>query len=193
MTTTNYNLPTITGNMTADVVRDMNALAVATDSAIKEESDNLASVTQRVGTVEQRLTTHLSDSSHWMQFNRNLNQSIANETDTIVLCNEEQHFNGANFAKLGGDGRVYIKEKGLYLISAYVVMAMNEVGYRRLTSTYIADVRNAFAGGETTLAATSIAQYNVDDLVTFSVFQNCGSPLNITNAVFRLSKVGDVV
>lgn len=39
MATTNYNLPTITGNMTADVVRDMNALAEATDDAIKSVSD----------------------------------------------------------------------------------------------------------------------------------------------------------
>lgn len=35
MTTPNYNLPLITGNMTSDVPRDMNALADATDGAIK--------------------------------------------------------------------------------------------------------------------------------------------------------------
>ncbi|MDC6266654.1 hypothetical protein [Lysinibacillus fusiformis] len=39
MATTNYNLPTITGNMTADVPRDMNALAEATDDAIKSVSE----------------------------------------------------------------------------------------------------------------------------------------------------------
>lgn len=35
MTTTNFNLPLITENMANDVVRDMNALAEATDVAIK--------------------------------------------------------------------------------------------------------------------------------------------------------------
>lgn len=49
MTTANYNLPLITGNMTADVPRDMNALAEATDEAIKE--------------VEQRVDTHFSESA----------------------------------------------------------------------------------------------------------------------------------
>ena len=42
MATTNYSLPTITGDMTADVVRDLNALADAVDVAIK----------QAVGTVD---------------------------------------------------------------------------------------------------------------------------------------------
>jgi len=47
MATPNYNLPTISGNMAADVVRDMNALADATDGAIK--------------TVDTKLSQHTSD------------------------------------------------------------------------------------------------------------------------------------
>lgn len=37
--TKNYKLPTISGNMTADVVRDMNALAEAVDTSIKTDID----------------------------------------------------------------------------------------------------------------------------------------------------------
>lgn len=47
MATPNYNLPTISGNLSADVVRDMNALAGATDGAIK--------------TVDDKVTQHLAD------------------------------------------------------------------------------------------------------------------------------------
>ena len=64
MATTNYNLPTITGNMTADVVRDMNALAVATDSALKDAVDgiDLTNIEQSIESVDGRLTTHLDES-----------------------------------------------------------------------------------------------------------------------------------
>ena len=70
MATTNYNLPTITGNMTADVVRDMNALAVATDEAIKEAVDgvDLSTVTQQIGDVDQRVTTHLAEDDEHNRF-----------------------------------------------------------------------------------------------------------------------------
>ena len=63
MATTNYKLPTITGNMAADVVRDMNALAEATDGAIKKAVDgvDLSTVTQQIGAVDQRVTTHLAE------------------------------------------------------------------------------------------------------------------------------------
>lgn len=56
MATPNYNLPTISGNMTADVVRDMNALAEATDSAIKEAVDNVD-----LSAVDTKISTHLAD------------------------------------------------------------------------------------------------------------------------------------
>lgn len=64
MATTNYNLPTIGGNMTADVVRDMNALAEATDGAIKKAVDgvDLSQITQEIGKVDTKLTQHLADS-----------------------------------------------------------------------------------------------------------------------------------
>lgn len=63
MATTNYNLPTITGNMTADVVRDMNALAEATDGAIKSAVDDidLTPVTQEIKKVKDDLTIHLAE------------------------------------------------------------------------------------------------------------------------------------
>jgi len=56
MATPNYNLPTISGNMAADVVRDMNALAEATDSAIKEAIDNVD-----LSAVDTKISTHLAD------------------------------------------------------------------------------------------------------------------------------------
>lgn len=56
MATPNYNLPTISGNMTADVVRDMNALAEATDSAIKEAIDNVD-----LSGINTKLDAHIKD------------------------------------------------------------------------------------------------------------------------------------
>lgn len=56
MTTPNYNLPTISGNMTADVVRDMNALAEAADSAIKEAIDNVD-----LSGINTKLDIHIVD------------------------------------------------------------------------------------------------------------------------------------
>lgn len=62
MSTPNFGLPLITGNMTANVPRDMNALAEATDIAIKEAVDgvDLSSVTQQIDAVDQRVATHLA-------------------------------------------------------------------------------------------------------------------------------------
>jgi len=56
MATPNYNLPTISGNMTADVVRDMNALAEATDTAIKEAIDNVD-----LSGINTKLDSHIKD------------------------------------------------------------------------------------------------------------------------------------
>lgn len=60
MATPNYNLPTISGNMTADVVRDMNALATATDGAIKTAVSSIDLT--KIDQVDSRLTAHLEDS-----------------------------------------------------------------------------------------------------------------------------------
>lgn len=70
MATTNYNLPTITGNMTADVVRDMNALANATDAAIKTAVDgvDLSVIEQDISEVNNTLTSHLTDLAKHNQF-----------------------------------------------------------------------------------------------------------------------------
>ena len=43
MPTTRYNLPTITTNMTADVPRDLNALADAVDDALHDAVSSLSS------------------------------------------------------------------------------------------------------------------------------------------------------
>lgn len=67
MPTPNYNLPTITGNMTADVVRDMNALAVATDSALKGIGDGKADSTD-LSQLQTQVTTHLNDMTRHNEF-----------------------------------------------------------------------------------------------------------------------------
>lgn len=59
MATPNYNLPTISGNMTADVVRDMNALATATDGAIKTAVGSIDLT--KIDQVDSRLTAHLDE------------------------------------------------------------------------------------------------------------------------------------
>lgn len=63
MATENYNLPTITGNMTADVVRDVNALAEATDTAIKVAVDSvdLSQIEQEISAVDTKVNEHLAD------------------------------------------------------------------------------------------------------------------------------------
>lgn len=43
MATSRYNLPTIVDTMTADVTRDLNALAEAVDEVLEEEFANLSS------------------------------------------------------------------------------------------------------------------------------------------------------
>lgn len=43
MATSRYNLPTIVDTMTADVTRDLNALAEAVDEVLGNELDNLSS------------------------------------------------------------------------------------------------------------------------------------------------------
>lgn len=59
MATPNYNLPTISGNMTVDVVRDMNALATATDGAIKTAVGSID--LSKIDQVDNRLTAHLDE------------------------------------------------------------------------------------------------------------------------------------
>lgn len=62
MATTNYNLPTISGNMTADVVRDVNALAEATDVALKDAVDGKADSTD-LSTLNTTVTEHLAENN----------------------------------------------------------------------------------------------------------------------------------
>lgn len=63
MPTPNYGLPTIDLSNTANVPRDMNALAMAVDSAIKSATEgvDLSSVNQRITNVENTLNQHVND------------------------------------------------------------------------------------------------------------------------------------
>ena len=62
MPTTNLGLPLITGNMTANVPRDMNALAEEIDAKVasKVVVEGLATKTS-VATIDEKVTTHLAD------------------------------------------------------------------------------------------------------------------------------------
>lgn len=69
MATPNYNLPTISGNMAADVVRDMNALAMATDSAIKEAVDHVD-----LSGINTKVDNHIKeDGGHIRHLNNTVN------------------------------------------------------------------------------------------------------------------------
>ena len=56
MPTTNYNLPKYTDNMNNDIASHMNALAEATDSAIKEAVDNVD-----LSSVDTKISQHIAD------------------------------------------------------------------------------------------------------------------------------------
>lgn len=98
MATTNYNLPTITGNMNADVVRDMNALAEATDGAIKTAIDgvDLSAVEDEIAEVSGNLATHLADgAAHGIGDKTTL--LTTNKTSIVSALNEL--FTNANNGK----------------------------------------------------------------------------------------------
>src|SRR5690554_3750382 len=87
LATTNYNLPTITGNMTADVVRDVNALAEATDTAIKSAVDgiDLTNIEQEISDVDSRVTAHLAESASLTQEGHvQLSNATNSESETLA-------------------------------------------------------------------------------------------------------------
>lgn len=70
MATINYGFPTITENMTADIVRDQNALAVAVDEKLKEVDNKVGNIdfsslqTQIDGKADKtEVTAHLGDNT----------------------------------------------------------------------------------------------------------------------------------
>lgn len=87
MATENYNLPTITGNMAADVVRDVNALAEATDTAIKAAVDSvdLSQIEQEISAVDTKINEHLdNDASLTKKGHVQLSNSINSTSETLA-------------------------------------------------------------------------------------------------------------
>lgn len=78
MSTTNYNLPTITDNMANDIVKDMNALASATDNALKTVADD---VDMSLEQLSAQLAEHMADTER----NFNLASYMKNKTAPEAL------------------------------------------------------------------------------------------------------------
>lgn len=104
MATPNYNLPTITGNMTPNVVRDMNALAEATDAAIKEAVDgvDLSQVTQEITAVKTDLATHKGEEASLTgKGHVQLSDSVTNSsTSTAATSNAVKKVNDIVIKKM---------------------------------------------------------------------------------------------
>lgn len=66
MATTKLGLPTISDNMSADVVRDMNALAQAVDSKVASSAELQSAGTAiqgQISTLSQEVTSHKADNA----------------------------------------------------------------------------------------------------------------------------------
>lgn len=95
MPTTNYNLPTLTDNMTADVVRDHNALATAVDTAIKgvastvPTANDVEIIDQRITGVESGLTTHKDENaSITTKGHVQLSNSVTSTSETLAATSK---------------------------------------------------------------------------------------------------------
>lgn len=186
MATTNYNLPTITGNMTADVVRDMNALAEATDDALKGIGDSKANKTD-LANLQTQVTTHL-DETAYLSARTNADQSIANNTLSIVAVNTLILSNGGGIT-LESDNGILISETGDYEVEAYVQWDANATGVRRLvvsnSLTTEASMGQNFAM-PVTKASTATHQYVAVSLrllagtkLYMKVYQDSGAALSL--------------
>ena len=123
MATPNYNLPTITGNMTADVVRDVNALAVATDSAIKDAVDG----------VDSRLTAHLDETTKFDFVQLNSTMSLT-KSDTPIVIPFGVSINPA-YPRIWvqGNGDFVLTETGMYIF---------EISIGEILSDYLITINN---------------------------------------------------
>lgn len=87
MPTENFNLPLIADNMANDVVRDMNALAEATDDALKGLGDGKANSTD-LTMLDNKVTTHLDESNanaHQISNITNLQQTLDGKFTSVPI------------------------------------------------------------------------------------------------------------
>lgn len=113
MTTPNYDLPLITGNMSADVVRDMNALADAVDTVIKNFDDQFIVHTESVASVTSKGHVQLSSSISSMS------ETLAASSKAISSLRDYLAAYGfANTAKIFINGDLNNLENGFYYANA---------------------------------------------------------------------------
>lgn len=179
MPTTNYNLPTISDNMANDVVKDMNALASATDSAIKLVDSSL-------NNLQTQFTSHLTQPGTAELYYRNeVNQTIPNSFGVDCVFTHKGHMgNTINNTEIYSDGRIKVNKGGLYLYAAKALYLGNPDGTRSLTMTrngagLSANVVRASDADVVDVAITQLIQLDPGDIIGMSFYQNSGKSLDI--------------
>lgn len=114
MVTANHNLPTITGNMTADVVRDMNALADATDDAISR-------------VIEQNADERKMYAVAKLPVNQN---SLTGQYTNLMLSSITRFYDADFLVWDSVINKLKVTKSGIYEVILSVHFDVNGAGYR---------------------------------------------------------------
>jgi len=136
------------------------------------------------------LKTHLADKASHINGNaacricNSVNQSIANNTSTLIAFNTEIFDNDTMHDAVTNNTRLTCKSAGKYLVIAQVGFEVNTTGYRGLDI-----LKNGMLVGriicapaptiESVYCATTIIELAVNDYVELSVFQTSGGALKV--------------
>lgn len=191
MPTENFNLPLIADNMANDVVRDMNALAEATDEALKGLGDSKADSTV-LETLDNKVTQHLDDEAKKRvnTFGIAISQSIPPDTAHKIPWTLANIRDTDAIELIDNNRRIKAKIAGDYQISAIVNYDSNEVGYRAISIEYdgtasgsgaytlrTITARASSAFIYTSVQATTIVPLQVGDIIDVVISHNAGVPL----------------
>ena len=154
---------------------------------------DLAGTDRTIETVKGNaddLKTHLADKASHINGNaacricNSVNQSIANNTSTLIAFNTEIFDNDTMHDAVTNNTRLTCKSAGKYLVIAQVGFEVNTTGYRGLDI-----LKNGMLVGriicapaptiESVYCATTIIELAVNDYVELSVFQTSGGALNV--------------
>jgi hypothetical protein len=136
--------------------------------------------------------------------NNSANQSITNNTDTVVAFDQEVFDSDAFHDPVTNNTRLTIPsgKDGYYLIGTTVAFASNATGIRRLqvykngvATAVAANTQGAVSGSETRLNASMLLSLVATDYLEVWALQNSGGALNLVgntaySARFWLTKVG---
>lgn len=177
--TPNQNLPYPLYTEAVNPPAQIQALADAVDDALVASQALIASIVARKASRASRVT----------------NQSIANNTPTLVQFTTED-FDNDNMINLGGSNtNIVVQTSGLYLVTGSVTWATNATGIREAlllkNGTAIAGLRELNNGGvlASGTPATHLINAVVTDIFTLQVLQTSGGALNVSSAVFSASRV----